>query len=95
MPADGQQFDLQYDDIVPFASGDADPMLYCNLDPRDPAGDDPEFDLAARLPACRVRLRSCLPGQTSCLIDEDASTLTGKYVAYIYSSIDGLRLPNG
>ena len=99
LPADGQQFDLQYDDIVPFASGEAIPMLYCDLDPRDAGGTDPEFDLETDYLPGGSGVEAVLPGapgeHTSCLIDEDASTESGKYIAYIYSAIDGLRLPNG
>ena len=96
LPADGQQFDIRYDDILPYLTSQAIPMRYCELDPRDGT----EFGLQSAFYSSDFggnpgSVIPDYPTETSCIIEEDASTDTGKYVAYVYSSIDGLRVPNG
>jgi hypothetical protein len=59
-------------------------MPICVSDPRDPQGDNPEFDLLSPVP-------DVMPsGATSCVIRsvEDAG---GIFTAYVYTTIDGWR----
>lgn len=101
LSADGHQFKLVYDDTLPYGvtstgAGDLAPkdMLFCKLDPRDPsAATYPDFTL--RPPYNTVSSSgsgAVLPGtETSCLISSTTTVLSGKYVAYVYSAIDGWR----
>jgi hypothetical protein len=82
-------FTVIYDDTFPFSRADAVPMHYCKVDPRTSEFDlDPQFNDLSEMGAV-------LPGSdTSCLISttESADTATNmKFVAYVYSSIDGWR----
>ena len=88
---------LYYDDTFPFSQADAVPMPFCKLDPRV-AGS--EFDLQSGFLTVATA-SSVLPGTaTSCLIlsmqaappDPVNNPTLGRYTAYVYSSIDGLRL---
>ena len=78
---------IRYTDTFPFSTSNLKPMRYCTSDPRS-AGS--EFGLADPATSGAV-----LPsGETSCAISISISADTGsnaKFVAYVYSSVDGFR----
>jgi hypothetical protein len=88
--ADQNQLLLLYTDPFPFNTTNMPSMKYCLLDPRQ---SDPLDDL--KLPSGYQDTGLVLPAnETSCLIATTESVDaggTGHFVAYVYSTIDGLR----
>jgi len=89
-PYDGtkgqNQFPVLYTDDYPFDLTKVTTMQYCQLDPRDGS----EFTLQAQYQSSASK-GSVLPGtETSCLISTTESA-NGTFVAYVYSTLDGLR----
>lgn len=85
--ADQNPFTLIYDDTLPYGDGTPAPMKFCQLDPRVPGQ---EFDLGAGYQTTDTSSSVLQAGETSCLI-QVVQIAGGKYVAFVYSSIDGWR----
>ena len=80
------QFPVLYTDVFPFDLTKLKTMQYCKLDPRDGS----EFTLQAQYQTSASK-GTVLPGtETSCLISTTESA-DGKFRAYVYSVLDGLR----
>ena len=100
LPSDSTQIELQYDDTLDNIAPKE--MLQCKIDPRQNTSliaahdDGSDLKLASTLAADADVFPAAPPGYdernglvTSCLILDIEKD--GKYVAYVYSSIDGFR----
>jgi len=92
IPGTHKQFNIIYDDTLPYGDGDTQDIQFCLLDPRDGSPDNMTLASTPIDYTTVATSNLVLPGtQTSCLLEEASKVSNGKYVAYIYSAIDGWR----